>query len=81
MGKLPHDLLEYKDLCTTLDSSVLKAVAYATDETLELEFRTGAVYRSFGVPCTVFENLITATSKGSYFNNNIRDSFRHQRVA
>ena len=72
-----------KDLCTTttLDSSVLKAVAYATDETLELEFRTGAVYRYFGVPCTVFENLITATSKGSYFNNNIRDSFRHQRVA
>ena len=75
---------EYKDLSTTrttLDSSVLKAVAYATDETLELEFRTGAVYRYFGVPCTVFENLITATSKGSYFNNNIRDSFRHQRVA
>ena len=72
---------EYKDLCTTLDSSVLKAVAYATDETLELEFRTGAVYRYFRVPCTVFENLITATSKGSYFNRNIRDSFRHQRVA
>ena len=35
---------EYKDLCTTLDSSVLKAVAHATDATLELEFRTGAVY-------------------------------------
>jgi hypothetical protein len=72
---------EYKDLCVTLDSSVLKAVAYATDEALELEFRTGAVYRYFGVPCTVFENLITATSKGSYFNNNIRGSYRHQRVA
>ena len=70
-----------QDLCATLDSSLLKAAAYATDETLELEFRKGAVYRYFGVPCTVFENLITATSKGAYFNRNIRDSFRHQRVA
>jgi lysyl-tRNA synthetase, class II len=70
-----------KDLCTTLDSSLLKAAAYASDETLELEFRTGAVYRYFSVPCTVFENLITATSKGAYFNRTIRNSFRHQRVA
>ena len=64
-----------------LDSSVLKRASYASDETLELEFHTGAVYRYFGVPCTVFENLITAPSKGACFNRNIRDSFRHQRVA
>ena len=64
-----------------LDSSVLKQASYALDETLELEFRTGAVYRYFGVPYVVFENLILATSKGACFNRNIRDNFRHQRVA
>ncbi|PYT31547.1 MAG: KTSC domain-containing protein, partial [Acidobacteria bacterium] len=42
---------------------------------------TGPVYRYFGVPSTIFQNLITATSKGAYFNRNVRNSFRHQRVA
>lgn len=32
-----------KDFCTTLDSSVVKTAAYTTNETLEVEFRTGAV--------------------------------------
>ncbi|PYT37193.1 MAG: hypothetical protein DMG45_26115, partial [Acidobacteria bacterium] len=68
-------------LYTTLDSSLLQAAAYSTDETLQLEFRTGPVYRYFGVPSTIFQNLITATSKGDYFNRNARNSFRHQRVA
>jgi len=70
-----------KDLHTPLDSSLLKAAAYSTDQTLELEFCQGDVYRYFGVPCTVVENLITATSKGAYFNRHIRDSFHHQRIA
>jgi hypothetical protein len=64
-----------------LDSSVLKQASYASDETLDLEFRTGAVYRYFGVPCAVFENLILAPSKGACFNRNIRDNFCHQRLA
>jgi hypothetical protein len=64
-----------------LDSSVLQRASYASDETLELEFRTGAVYRYFGVPCAVFENLILAPSKGACFNRHIRDHFHHQRVA
>ena len=68
-------------LYTTLDSSLLKAAAYSTDETLQLEFHTGPVYRYFHVPPTIFQNLMTATSKGAYFNRNIRNSFRYQRVA
>jgi hypothetical protein len=68
-------------LYTTLDSSLLKAAAYSSDETLQLEFRTGPVYRYFGVPSAIFQNLITATSKGAYFNRNVRNSFPHQRVA
>ena len=68
-------------LYTALDSSLLKAAAYSTAETLQLEFRTGAVYRYFGVPLAIFPNLITATSKGTYFNRNIRNRFRYQRCA
>jgi lysyl-tRNA synthetase class 2 len=68
-------------LYTTLNSSVLAAAAYATDGTLELRFRRGTVYRYFTVPAAVFQDLIDAPSKGSYFNRNIRNRFRHQRVA
>jgi hypothetical protein len=71
----------FQCLRTSLDSSLLKAAAYSTDETLQLEFRTGPVYCYFGVPSTIFQNLISAPSKGAYFNRNIRNSFRHQRVA
>jgi hypothetical protein len=67
-------------LYTTLDSSLLKAAAYSTDETLQLEFRKGAAYRYFGVPRAIFQNLIIAPSKGTYFNRNIRNSFRYQHV-
>lgn len=67
-------------LYTTLDSSLLAAAAYSTDETLELQFRSGAVYRYFAIPPAVFHNLIVATSKGTYFNRNIRNNFCYQRV-
>ncbi len=67
-------------LSTALDSSLLAAAAFSNDETLELQFRSGAVYRYFAVPPAVFQNLIAATSKGTYFNRNIRNNFRYQRM-
>lgn len=65
---------------TALNSSVLAAVAYATDGTLALRFRRGTVYCYFSVPPAVFQDLIAAPSKGAYFNRHIRDRFRHQRL-
>jgi hypothetical protein len=73
--------MTYSQCLYPLDSSLLKAAVYSTDETLQLEFRTGPVYRYFRVPPTIFQNLMAATSKGVYFNRNIRNSFRYQRVA
>jgi hypothetical protein len=35
---------------TTVDSSVLSSIGYSNDATLELEFRTGAIYRYFAYP-------------------------------
>ena len=64
-----------------LHSSVLAAAAYATDGTLQLQFRNGTIYLYFAIPPAVFQDLIAASSKGTYFNRNIRNRFRHQRVA
>jgi len=66
---------------TTVVSSLLSSIAYSVDETLELEFRSGSIYRYFAVPQAVFEDLIAAVSKGAYFNHNVRNRFRYQRLA
>jgi hypothetical protein len=57
-----------------LESSVLAAVAYAPAE-LWAEFTTGEIYRYSNVPLSVYEDLLSAESKGRYFNARIRDNF------
>lgn len=68
-------------LRTPVESSLLSSIGYSSDTSLELEFRSGAIYRYFAVPAPVFEALIAAESKGAYFNHNIRNRFRYQRLA
>jgi hypothetical protein len=48
---------------------------YGTDATLEVEFRSGAVYRYFAVPRRVFEEFLAAESKGSFFNRIIKPRY------
>jgi len=64
-----------------LDSSSLHSVGYvAQTSTMEVAFRNGSVYRYFGVPLKVYEDLLSADSKGRYFIAAIRTSFRFQRI-
>ena len=61
---------------TVVESTTLAAVAYDdARETLQLEFRGGALYRYFGVPAPVYDALLAAPSKGGYFNRAIRGNF------
>ena len=64
-----------------LDSSLLAAVTYSDHATLDLVFRTRAVYRYFAVPARVVEGLLTAPSPGAYFHRQIRTHFRSQRLS
>ena len=66
---------------TAVVSSFLSSMGYSLDATLDLEFRTGAIYRYFAVPHAVFQDLIAAESKGAYFNRHVRNRFRYQRLA
>lgn len=66
---------------TPVRSSLLSSIGYSIDTTLELEFRSGAIYRYFEVPQAVFEALIAAESKGAFFNRNVRSRFRYHRLA
>lgn len=64
-----------------VDSSLIRSVTYGADATLTVRLHSGAVYRYFTVPRTTLEAFLAATSKGTYFNRHIRDSFPYQRVA
>lgn len=66
---------------TPVESSTLASVGYdESSDLLQLEFRSRAVYLYFAVPAAVHEALLTATSKGRYFNQTIRDQYRFVRV-
>ena len=61
-----------------VESSLLARAAYEARESfLQLEFRDGAIYRYFDVPADVYDDLLAADSKGSYFNKQIRARFHY----
>jgi lysyl-tRNA synthetase, class II len=61
-----------------VNSTTLTTVAYDADrELLQLEFRDGTVYQYLGVSAEVYEALLRAPSKGSYFNSGIRGRFAY----
>jgi hypothetical protein len=64
-----------------VNSSLLANVSYdAGQSVLQLELCDGAIYRYFDVPPVIYESLLAAESKGSYFNREVRDCFRYALV-
>jgi hypothetical protein len=60
-----------------VNSSAMQAVGY--DEVtmrMKIMFEQGDVYDFCGVPLHVYEGLMAAASKGSYYNDHIRDRYR-----
>jgi len=64
-----------------LQSTSLNAATYQDQRGfLELEFRSGAIYRYIGVPEQVYQELLSAESKGRYFNQHIRNRFIYVQI-
>ncbi len=62
-------------------SSNIAAIAYASDtEVLSVNFLNGSTYEYYGVPQIVFDEFLTADSKGRYFNANIKGVFSFNRA-
>lgn len=57
----------------SVESSNLASVGYdAENEILEIEFNHGGVYQYFDVPENIYEELMSASSYGQYFDRNIK---------
>ncbi len=58
-----------------VDSTCLDSVDYEpSTETMILDFDRGGVYSYATVPQAIYDALIAAASKGTYFNANIRNA-------
>jgi hypothetical protein len=61
-----------------VDSSNIEAVGYdAASSELHVQFLKSGLYVYHDVPQHVFEELLSADSKGSYFNRNIKPVYTH----
>jgi hypothetical protein len=62
---------------TPVSSSNLASIGYDAESlVLEVEFNNGRVYQYFDVPQGTYDELMGASSKGSYMNNVIKKQFR-----
>lgn len=62
-------------------SSNLSSVGYdSVTRILEIEFNSGGIYQYGNVPETVYSGLISASSKGSYFHDNIKDRYGYTKI-
>lgn len=60
-----------------VDSSNLNSVGYDKEsKSLDVEFKGGSVYRYFGVPSFLYDDMLVSTSKGSFFHKHIKKNFK-----
>ena len=64
-----------------VSSSNIASVGYdAESSTLEVEFNNGSLYQYFDVSENVFHELLSASSVGSYFANNVKGHYRFSKL-
>ena len=56
-------------------SSAIRAIGY-DGSTLRVEFHSGRVYDHPHVPYSVYAGLMSASSKGAYYNQHIRGKYK-----
>lgn len=62
-------------------SSNLAAIGYDPDtEILEVEFLNGSVYEYKNVPQVVYDELMSSSSHGTYFNSQIRNTYPSAKI-
>ena len=64
-----------------LTSSNIASAGYDDETgTLEIEFHNGGIYQYFDVPRSIYDQLVSVDSPGSFFHQQIRGVFRYARI-
>jgi KTSC domain len=65
----------------SVESACIASIAFSIEENvLQLEFRNGLAYEYFGVPASLYSDLLSAQSKGAFVTRFIRGRFPFRRL-
>jgi hypothetical protein len=65
----------------SVSSSSLSSIGYDSQKKiLEVEFNHRGIYQYFDVPQDEYDDLMNASSHGSYFYHNIRDCYDYEKI-
>ena len=66
---------------TSVSSSNIDSIGYdSSSQTLEVEFNSGAIYQYYDVPEYIFDELLNASSVGSYLSQNVKNAYSYGQV-
>lgn len=61
----------------SVDSSAILEIGYdECKQQMKIKFKQGKVYDFCQVPKHIFQGLLESSSKGTYYNNHIRDNYQ-----
>ena len=64
-----------------VNSTNLSAVGYDSEtDLLTIEFNDGGLYEYYNVPQNIYNELMSAPSKGIFFHRFIRDTYRTVKI-
>lgn len=64
-----------------VSSSSISSIGYdSSSSTLEIRFLNGGVYHYFNVPLNIYQNLMSASSHGTYLNTYIKGGYRYTKI-
>ncbi len=64
-----------------VDSSNIEEIGYDLNtQMIEVQFKDGNVYQYFDVPQSLYEGLMSASSKGQFLNKEIKVNYRYARL-
>lgn len=67
---------------TPVESSSIASIGHSrASKLLEIEFRSGAIYRYRKVPRSVFTAFSTARSKGNFFSGQVRGKYDFEKIS
>lgn len=61
----------------SVSSSAIESAGYDSySQTMDIVFTNGQSYTFCGVPRSIFDGLLSASSAGTYYNQNIRGNYQ-----
>ena len=61
-------------------STAIKDIEYLANQTLIIDFTSGARYEYYNVPTGLVQDFLVAPSRGSFFNLYIKNNFKYSKV-